>query len=441
MRKKISRFSLLILILCSLNIFQGKAIAATNTASETNEMLQSEIGLLRSQMKQMQTHLVQLEKKYEQVQASETILAKYTAHNTKMGIILSSKGHHTAGSELIFSGNLSIDTSVADRTTSTTYTGTGSNSMKLSNAQINAHASVTPWARAYVSLNDDFGSSNPSERASDSLEFEQAYLQFGRSQAPLVFNLGKQYLPFGVYKHHPISSSLTQELSEFVKNAAVVGYKHEKFFSSAYIFQGQGSVNGPTKTTSEKLNHNYGFEIGTANKKDPKFGYEASLGYIANLAEARNINFIVPKTHHAVGNLGPHLSLNFGKLNFIFDYTHAINTFNVNDISMNGKPARPRAFSTEMHYHFLTNKHPSTVSFGYQRSWDSLFLNMAKHRYVTSYNYYFNQYVTLQFELMHNIDYGSNEQAAYLTSSNVTEVIQATGKSSNSGTMRLSLHF
>lgn len=441
MLKEKLRQHLLVLLTSTFSIYGMESFAANTNSTETNESLQNQIRLLHAQMQQMQLHLTQLEQKYQQVRNNETIIAKYTLHHQKMQHLMLEKGRHTAGPELVFSGNLSIDTSAADRTTATAYTGTGSNTMKLSNAQLNANASVAPWARGYVSLNDNFGSTGPSGTSGDGLEFEQAYLQFGRRQSPLLLNIGKQYLPFGVYKHHPVTASLTQELSEFVKDAAVFGYKHKKFFSSAYIFLADGSVNGPSKITSEKLNHNYGIEIGTINKKERGFGYETSLGYISNLAEARNVNSIVPKTRHAVGNLAPHLDLYFGKLNFVLDYTYATRTFDQNDITMNGKSARPRAFSSEVHYHFLTNKHPSTLAAGYQRSWDSLFLNMAKYRYITSYNYNFNQYVTLQFELMHNTDYGRNDEASYLNSSGSTTTVSGTGKGSNSGTMRISMHF
>ena len=402
-------------------VLKKRAYPQLTSSADSQVALQNKVDALSSQVELLRRH----------------VLAK---HNLEM-----SKAKHQVdgrwADKLILSGALNMQMIASNRASESSFDTGASNKMNLGSAQLNANARMLPWLGAYMSFNDSPGQPNTSG-STGGLEIEQAYFHVGDvKKSPFLLNVGKQFLPFAVYKHHPVTSSTTQVLDEYVKETVSLGYIYKQLFATVYMFSAQGSLNAPDADNTTRLLGNGGLEVGMT-KIDKKFGYDMSIGYINNMAEAKDIYAIAPKTRGRVGNFAGHVSFNVYNVSFVFDASIPSHEFNVNDITFNSEGAKPEAFATEVRYHFATMQlFPSTIAVGYQWTKDGLFINLPKHRYVGSYTVYVNHYLNIVMEFMANKDYDTSDSSTYLNSGGTMTANTGTGRMNNTGIIQAALHF
>ena len=85
----------------------------------------------------------------------------------------------------------------------------------------------------------------------------------------LAFNVGRMYVPFGVFETNMVSDPLTHEIAETQEAALQVAYEAGSFSSSVYVFNGEAD------------------EAGVGNDKVDDFGF--SLNYALNRGDV-NLN-------------------------------------------------------------------------------------------------------------------------------------------------------
>lgn len=400
---------------------QQPVVMPVKPGPTVNELkLQAQINALQTQVGALRTHTL-AKSKIEQAQHK----------------------HHIAGDwakKLIISGALNLQAIASNRSSESSFETGSSNKLSLGSAQLDAHGRLNPWFGAFIGLNDSPGQPN-SNGGTGGLEVEQAYMYFGNyDKAPFMAHMGKQFLPFAVYKHHPVISSTTQILDETVKENLSLSTIYKEMFATIYAFSAQGSLNAPDDNTNRLL-ENGGFEMGTTHI-NRKFGWDVSMGYINNMAEAKDIYTIMPKTRERVHNFAGHVSFNVYNVGFVFDASVPSGRFNINDATFNGAGAKPQAYATEMRYHFpLMHRFPSTVAMGYQWTKDGLFVGLPKKRYVGSYTVYLNKHVNMVLEYMNNKDYDEGDTGTYLESGGSMASRTGTGRANSTGIVQVALHF
>lgn len=423
MKKYIPLFSLASALLISGATFADTDTSETNT---TNDTAQIDTSLpvpapqpsLRQQMFQLQQRVNKLykEKKDEGV-------------------------HTQFGDHVSLSGGINVQTAFSNRLSPTSFTSPGNQTLDLNTAYLNFNALLASWLRTFFSLTyEPNGVTTTTGGAFTAPEVEQAYIQFGNTKTSHYhFDLGKQYLPFGVYNRYPVVDSLTQSLAEVNKVGAVAGVDYDPFFASVYAFSAQGSLKGFGVSPRDQL-MNGGAEVGIINISK-KFGYEASLGYMNNMAETRFIYGVIKSTNKAVGELAGHLSFNIYRLGVITNMIYPIDRFLSTDITYNGQGARPSAYEAEVNYAFTIHGHPLVPALGYEASSQALFLSLARYRYVGSLEYTINKYLTATLELLKSKNYAVGDTGTYATGTSTIATVTGNGRWNDAAVIQLAANF
>ncbi len=339
---------------------------------------------------------------------------------------------------VVLSGGSNIQGLISNFTTEDSFVKPSAKKLKLNAVFLNFNVLLSKALSLFISLNDEPDEVNTSGGVGG-FEVQQAYLHIGyEEKSPFLVDIGKQFLPFSVYKIHPIVNSLTQLLDETVKTSLIFGYAKSPIFFSGYIFNAQGSSNGNITPTNQI--YNGGAELGIVHVSE-NFGYDISLGWINNMAEAKQIFGLVPVTRHKVGNLAFHADIDIKKFSASLDVSYPVSRFNINDISYNNQGARPSAYGIELTYYIPFFKFAGDLSLGYQRSFQALFLALPKYRYLATYTITFNENIDFKTEVLRAKDYDTNDLATFLTNNNVTFARAGTNLWNNSLLFQLELHF
>lgn len=383
--------------------------------------------------KDLQTAIIRLQDRVEKLQSVAIAQHKAEIAKERKGI------SGDWADRLIFSGSLQTQLASSDRTDEGSFQQGNSYKLKINNINLSAHARLLSYMNAIVSLDSQPGAVNIDGTTDNGIEFEQAYMHFGDSQKhPYLLNVGRKYLPFGVYKHHPVISTVTQTLDEYIKTTLEVGANFHPLYASAYLFDAQGNVKGSGSRTLG----NGGFEVGLY-KSDPAFGYDFSIGWINNMAEAKSIYAKVRSNYHNVANYALHGALNYEGWSLVTDFSLPTSRFDSRSVMFDDKGAKPAAFASEISYNFLTNMHPSTAAIGYQVTREALVFGLPKSRLTTSYTYYYNHYLDIVLEYVRDHDYGSTDTAGYRQNraDGTRTDSSGTGRINNTAVVQLALNF
>ncbi len=181
----------------------------------------------------------------------------------------------------------------------------------------------------------------------------------GADVVPLYVDLGKMYVPFGMFESHFIRDPLTLELGETNESAAVGGFRND------WLELSVGAFNGDIDETGESSNHidNY---LASAfftlpETTVPDLNLTAGISWISNIADSDNlqttpadegtgVNAETIKNHIGGFNTFIIASL-LDKYFFNAEYLGAIDDFEAGELSFDGgKSYRPEAWTIEFAY-------------------------------------------------------------------------------------------
>jgi len=137
-----------------------------------------------------------------------------------------------------------------------------------------------------------------------------------------------------------------------------------------------------------------------------------------------------------------HIIIGYDRYNFTAEWVGVTEPFRVQDLSYNGRGAKPQALQTEASMTFRSFDRPASVGLGYQWSSEALALNIPKQRIVAVYNISIWQDTVESIEYRHDIDYKANQfanGAAPVGMTNLNTI--GTGKSSDTVSLQIGVYF
>lgn len=301
----------------------------------------------------------------------------------------------------------------------------------LNDVYVNVAGTVNDWTTAFASLSfntastagnpstyGSFGaaeysaaySNNINGAAGNNLQVEQAFATIANFDVtPVYLQGGKFFQDFSRYEIHPITRSLTQSMSETLASALKLGFLADGFNGDVYVFN---SPIGKIGSSASSNATNYGVSVGyDVNNSD--FGWDVGAGYLYNLMGVNDTaysvnNFTGGGYNSRVGGVALYGDVNSGPFMVALRYTQAVQRFNKNDLTKNGRAdltaaspllgagaqvlptaastgAKPWAAGIQAGYGFDAWAMSQNVYLGYQASREAAGLNLPKSRWLVGY--------------------------------------------------------
>ena len=183
----------------------------------------------------------------------------------------------------------------------------------------------------------------------------------GADVVPLYVDLGKMYVPFGMFESHFIRDPLTLELGETNESAAVGGFRNDWLELSVGVFNGDVDETG--KGSSNHIDNYLASAVFTlAEETVPNLDLTAGVSGISNIADSDNLQTIgtgisAATTKNHIGGFNTFIIASLlDKYFFIAEYLGAIDDFEAGELSFDGgKSYRPEAWTIELAYGITDN--------------------------------------------------------------------------------------
>jgi hypothetical protein len=309
-----------------------------------------------------------------------------------------------------------------DATRSSSYADVDASDVVVSTAELTFDAVLNDWVTANVTLLHE-------EDAASSIVLDSASITIANAdRTPLYMTIGNITVPFGSYATNLLSDPMTQVLGETAETAVLVGVAGKNLSASVYAFNGSSD-------SGENEIDQFGASLGFAGSAGA-LNVEAGAGWINSLNDSDTVqDALSSKSHVPAAEF--HASLGFKGLTIIGEYVTALEDFDSTDMTYNGNPARPSAWTTELGYTFNVADKETTIAASYQGSKEALGLSMAEKTILGGLSVNIFENATLAFEWKHDSDYDTTDSAA----NDGTAITTQTGKSQNTATLRLAVGF
>ncbi|CAM2738825.1 LbtU family siderophore porin [Legionella worsleiensis] len=294
--------------------------------------------------------------------------------------------------------------------------------LTLGSSELDVAAALNQNVEAYIAIAYDESPPAVGPRINNSaFNLNMGFVNIGNlDKTPWYFTAGQLYVPFGRYSSSMISSPLTMSVARTKTRPFILGYKSQQDtgpFAAVYAYRsdtilGKSGVGG--------LNLGYIFEHNDLNG-------EVGASYISSIADAagmQSTGSVVGTTFGGFGSItngneavrktqamDVHGNIGYDRYNFAAEWVGATESFRTQDLSFNGRGARPQAAQFELGMTFRAFNRPSSIGVGYQWSKDALALNLPEQRFVGVFNISIWKDTVESLEYRHDIDYGATQFA------------------------------
>ncbi|KTD66297.1 LbtU family siderophore porin [Legionella spiritensis] len=308
-------------------------------------------------------------------------------------------------------------------TFSNPYSGASTGDATLGSSELDVAAALNNMVEAFIGIAYD--ESPPyiggPRISNSSFNLNLGFVNIGDlDKSPVYFTAGQLYAPYGKYASAMISSPLTLILARTKTRPFILGYKTPDGsgpFAAIYGFItdttiGRSGVGG--------VNLGYTFE-GHDSIAEIGGGY---IGSIADSGGMQNSGSLPGTTFGGFGSItngteavrgvpgaNVHGNISFDRYTLAAEWVGATQAFRPQDLSFNGRGAKPQAAQFEGGVTFKAFDKPASVAVGYQWSKEALALNIPQHRISGVFNISIWKDTVESLEYRHDIDYKSNQFA------------------------------
>lgn len=323
----------------------------------------------------------------------------------------------------------------------------------LGSSELDIAASLNQNVEAYIAIAYDESPPSVGPRINNSaFNLNMGFVNIGNlDKSPFYFTAGQLYVPFGRYSSSMISAPLTLNMARTKTRPFIFGYKSQEdtgLFAAVYGYRSDTTLG---KSGVGGVNLGYIFSYGEDTG-------EIGASYISSIADAagmQSTGSVVGTTFGGFGSftngnemvrktpaMDVHGNLGFDRFNLSAEWVGAIDDFRPQDLSFNGRAAKPQAIQTEVGMTFRAFDRPSSIGVGYQWSKDALALNLPQQRILGVFNISIWKDTVESIEYRHDIDYSINtfaNGAAPIGGVNANTL--GTGKSSDTVSAQIGVYF
>jgi len=248
------------------------------------------------------------------------------------------------------------------------------------------------------------------EDGEDGVAVDEAYADIGGSErVPVVFTVGRVYLPIGAYcstfcSGVMCSDPLTQSLGEAQEDVLQASYDFGRVSVAAGIANGDVDEAGDDDT----INLYYAVVEGK-----PAEAVTVGVTYTSNLADSDTLTALMPEegvTEH-VGGLTGYVIYEAGALYGSVEYLTAVEAFSPADLDTDedGSGDEPWALNLEVGYQVLSN-----LQLGARYGMADDLADLPEDQYGVVVNYAVFEGAILAFEYLHNEYAGGGDEESFL---------------------------
>ncbi len=218
------------------------------------------------------------------------------------------------------------------------------------------------------------------------IEVDEATIDL--SNGPWQARIGRQYLPFGVFRSHFISDPLTLELGETRETALRGGFHLDRIALEAFIFNGDAEQTGKDSQLRD---------FGASLSLTPVDGLELAASYLSDLADSDS-ELVGSVFSRRVGAWSAAAVASFGPLELSGEYLGALRSFAAADLDIagDGSGDRPRAWNLEAAWYPC-----DSVEFAVRLEGSDQFAGQPQRQYGLGSSWGFHQHATLALEYLH----------------------------------------
>lgn len=326
--------------------------------------------------------------------------------------------------------------------------------MTLGSSELDVAAALNKYVEAYMGI--AFDDSPPAlggpRVANSSFDLNSGFVNIGNlEQTPIYFTAGQMFAPFGRYSSSMISAPLPMMLARTKTRPFILGYKSQTPagpYAAVYSFisdttQGRPAVGGV----------NAGYTIAGADV----FG-DIGVGFIGSIADSQGMQHTGSPVNTTFGGFGSvfngseyvgktqaldvHANASFDRYSLTAEWVGTTSPFSPQDLSFNGRGARPQAAQLEAGVTFKAFDKPASLGLGYQWSKDTLALNLPEQRMSGVFNISIWKDTVESLEYRHDLDFNAGSFANGATApGRVNLDTLGTGKASDTVIAQLGVYF
>ena len=242
-------------------------------------------------------------------------------------------------------------------------------------------------------------------------------------ETPFYMTAGQLFVPFGRYSTSMVSAPLSMILTRTKARPVILGYKSQHDsgpFAAVYGFKSDTTLNS---TAVGGVNLGYVFDNGYTSG-------EIGASYISSMNNSGGMQFTGSPPAVNTGTFGGfssftngneavkmipafgvHGYLSVDRYNFTAEWVGATGQFRPEDLSFNGKGARPQAGQLEASVTFKAFEKPASVGIGYQWTKQTLALNLPPQRVSGVFNISIWKDTVESLEYRHDFNYATTQFA------------------------------
>ncbi len=239
------------------------------------------------------------------------------------------------------------------------------------------------------------------EDGSDGVEVDEAYGSIGGSAAmPVVFTVGRLYLPVGAYPTVLCTDPLTQTLGEAQEEVLQVSYDFGLGAVTA------GIANGDVEEIGEDDTINLYY---AAVEVSPIEALTAGVAFTSNLADSNELTELMPEegVTDQVSGIAVYVVYESGPFYGSVEYVTALDGFEAADLDTDedGSGDEPEALNIEVGYEVMAD-----VQLGARYGTTNAFADFPEDQYGVVVNYTVFEGAVISLEYLHNEFAGGAEE-------------------------------